>query len=1146
MPDRTGTLERLALELASLLQPLAARLRDDRILGTLAEVGLRFPDGILANAAFTNARDGIVGGAESLEASIEALLTVAGAADPDPLDVVARGVDLLNDVGSLIAGFAALQNQIQAVGPTMPGVSAGQVAALAGNFPRKLLDQFLISSMDTVPEVGQALTVVGLVDRTDHDGVDGDPTAPPWTEASVRFDRLGDLLTDPAGLLTSLYGWGDPGFDGVAMLTALRDAFGRLGLPALLVPASGPDPLKLEVFTADLSVDNSTSPPGLRIGFLAPFELGADTSIDLPAAGWKFTFRAAADVRAGVEGSLRPPLDFTISAGSAAVGVELEAGLEGKPAEPILLFGQSGGSRLEIGGVELGLGLALSAATASTATAAPSFAGAVDGGKLVIDSSNADGFIATLLSGINVESDFELALGWSAATGFRFEGSSALEIEIPVNKSLGPVHFPSIYLLAGFGSGGELTVGLAGSIKAELGALTAVVDRMGLNALVTFRNDASGNLGRAQIDFEFRPPTGIGLSVEGGPFSGGGFLEFDLENERYSGVLQLEFAGFLTLSAIGLITTRMPDGSKGFSLLIVISAELQPIQLGFGFTLNGVGGLLGLSRTIVTDALKQGIRDNAVDNIMFPDDPVGNATQLISDLRRIFPVKQDQFVFGPMAKLGWGTPTIITAELGIVIEVPDPVRIVIIGVVKAILPDEDAAILRIQVNFIGIIDFEAKYIYFEARLYDSRLLFITLSGGMAFLIGWGKDPAFMLTVGGFHPAYNPPNQQLPDIPRLMLSLLPGENPRLTLEVYFAVTSNTVQFGARLEFYAGVSAFNVYGWLGFDALFQFSPFMFVVSVGGGLAVRSGTSEIMGISVSLTLKGPTPWNAKGYGKFKILFVSFKVKFDKTWGEERNTALPDVDVLPLLLAALSDPSNWLAIPPSRGNTLVTVKELEVAVAGNVVVHPFGELAVSQKTLPLGVAVEKYGAAKIGDGDRFDIDSVTVGGESLATSTVKEEFAPAQYFDLSDSERLSTPSFERYGSGVRMGSAAGVAAGAPISREVVYEEIVIDETRRLSVGMLAMTVARFLHQLRGGSMAQSALSKKVKPAGSALSPDRVTLAQEGYAVVNVEDLRIADGATAEGLSYFEAKQQMSALAADSPGGESRLQVVPMYEIAA
>ena len=36
-------------------------------------------------------------------------------------------------------------------------------------------------------------------------------------------------------------------------------------------------------------------------------------------------------------------------------------------------------------------------------------------------------------------------------------------------------------------------------------------------------------------------------------------------------------------------------------------------------------------------------------------------------------------MFGPMLEIGWGTPTLITLEIGVILEVPDPVRIALLG-----------------------------------------------------------------------------------------------------------------------------------------------------------------------------------------------------------------------------------------------------------------------------------------------------------------------------------------------------------------------------------------------------------------------------------------------------------------------------------
>jgi len=53
-----------------------------------------------------------------------------------------------------------------------------------------------------------------------------------------------------------------------------------------------------------------------------------------------------------------------------------------------------------------------------------------------------------------------------------------------------------------------------------------------------------------------------------------------------------------------------------------------------------------------------------------------------------------------------------------------------------------------------------------------------------------------------------------------------------MQNYLAVTSNTFQFGAKAELYAGAGPFNLHGWFGFDALFILSPLSFIVELDAG--------------------------------------------------------------------------------------------------------------------------------------------------------------------------------------------------------------------------------------------------------------------------------------------------------------------------
>ena len=225
--------------------------------------------------------------------------------------------------------------------------------------------------------------------------------------------------------------------------------------------------------------------------------------------------------------------------------------------------------------------------------------------------------------------------------------------------------------------------------------------------------------------------------------------------------MQLEFADFLSLGAIGLIDTKLPDGSSGFSLLIIITADFGAgLQLGFGFTLNAVGGLLGVNRTMLFQPLMDGVRSGAIDSIMFPQDIVANAPKIISDLRAIFPPQQGTFLIGPMAKLGWGEPTLVSLSLGVIVEIP-PGDIAILGVLELALPAEDLAILVLQVNFAGALEFDKQRMYFFASLYDSHILFITIEGEMGLLFAWGEQRQLRRHGRRLPPAVQPAAAALP-------------------------------------------------------------------------------------------------------------------------------------------------------------------------------------------------------------------------------------------------------------------------------------------------------------------------------------------------------------------------------------------------
>jgi hypothetical protein len=1087
-------------------------------------------------------------------------------------------IDLLDtgeiDVGSLprlLDAIKALLGAIDAIA-TQSGAlpSTVDAAAFAAEFPRQLVDYLVVEYLlDYRPIWGALLHLLGVIRLAD---------VPPsgkrikFIRRTIAWEDLSRALDDPTPVFTNAFNWGRSDFRGEYFLRRVVSLLKAIGLrPRLDEPATnleallnhsaiavGPDqdwvvrfPILDGAPTAaalDAGVGMFLLPetPADKPGFaILPYARGfLDERIQLTeelALGFEGAFNAAGGAAIMVRPGKVPQLVIDIlSDGIGKAAGELAVGLFASgPGEPMVLIGSRDGSRFEIGGASIRGG-----GRADSSGKADAFIEfTLRDAKIVVKpGGDADGFVASLLPGDGFAVDASVLVGLSTSQGFYFGGSGALEIALPAHLALGPIEIVSA-LLAIKPNDGKIPVDLAATVRGDLGPLKAVVENVGLRAVFSFPAERNGNLGPVDIGLGFRPPNGVGLQIDAGVVKGGGYLFFEPDAGEYAGALELTFSGFLSLKAIGLITTRMPDGSAGFSLLVIITAEFLPgLQLGFGFTLAGVGGLLGLDRSVLLDPLAAGVRTGAINGILFPEDPVANAPRIISDLRAIFPPQKDRFLIGPMAKLGWGTPTLVRLSLGVIIEIPG--NVAILGVLKVALPVEDAPLIVLQVSFVGAIEFDRSRGWFFAALYESRILFIPLEGEMGMLIAVGADANFVLSVGGFHPGFTAPPLPFPVPRRLSFDILNTPAERIRVEAYFAVTTNTVQFGARAELFFGFSSLSVEGHLGFDALIRFSPLYFIVQVDAGASLKAFGVGVFSISLDFTLEGPTPWRARGRGSVSLLFIEISADFDVTWGDPFGLILSALAIIPLLVEELERSANWRALLPTSSNLLVSLRKLDLP-PEVLVLHPLGTLEVSQNAIPLQVPIDKVGAQKPQDANLFALSIKSSG--LVQRREARRAFAPAQFREMKDAEKLTARSFENEVSGIELGvDGAELRTGRGVKRVVRYEVTTIDTAfRRFRSSFFVLAAALFNHFLKGNAVSKSVLSQNRK---KQLQPfaDSLELGVDRFAVAFTQDNRAHDAATADFATEGAARAWLIIAQADDPTLADSLHIIPTSELAA
>jgi hypothetical protein len=783
---------------------------------------------------------------------------------------------------------------------------------------------------------------------------------------------------------------------------------------------------------------------------------------------------------------------------------------------------------------------------------APSFGLQMKGGHAALKTDDADSFLASILPGGGLDLHFDLGARWSAEHGFSFEGSASAEVDLPLRVSIGGLEINRLHV-AVRPSDSQLALEVSVAASAKIGPVSAALDRVGALASFAFHD---GNLGPLDLDLGFKPPSGVGLSVDArGVVTGGGFLFHDEAQGLYAGAMQLSLNEQITLKAFGLVATRMPDGSRGYSLIVFITAEdFRPIPLGLGFTLLGIGGMVGVNRTFDQNVLREGMKTGALATLLFPRDPVRNASTLIRNLASAFPARSGSYLLGIVAKIGWFTPTLVTLDLALIIEFGSRQRLLALGRISALLPSADNDLVRLNMEAIGVIDFDAGTAAIDAVLVDSRLAHkFPITGSAALRAGFAEGPSFILSIGGFNPHFAPP-AGVPALERVAIALSSGNNPRLVCDAYFAITSNTVQFGANASLYASAAGFSVEGGVGFDVLVQMAPLHFLAEFHAQLQLKRGSHNLFGVALKGALEGPRPLRVSGKATFSILWWDYSVHFDTTLVRgERPPLPPAVNLLAQLTQALSSPTSWTTQRSAGQTHGVALRSLPPASpTAPMVLDPLGQLLVRQQVVPLNTSrdIDTFGGAPVAGARRFALTAV-LKDTPLPSEPVTASFAPAQFFVMTDDEKLAAASFESMDAGSVFGDAHVVFDSAQvILAPLEYEPISIT--------------------LEGSSSPGTPASSTTAPAPYTLSPDQLQLftrsgaaaraavrrvgrarfrndAVEGAAALTAERWTIVPNGEGPAATVDPAVRTLSeyqaALRTLNRGG-ARWQVVPVHEL--
>jgi hypothetical protein len=1090
--------------------------------------------------------------------------------------------DLERQATSPSANASALGDAVAAIASALAALSTTSIGSLPSplntsafwsTFPDDAFEFLVYTYLQKhVPLLFALLRILGVMREV---AVGASAPRQAFLRKTVDWSQIGVSIGKPDQALARTYGWG-ASLDHAALQTDLAALLSAIHVPTKVVPASrglldfyydrsnlarvGMSQMLGTVFSigspgaggivkvgfGTVPIPAAANPQGPPIGLgVFPIVAGAGSAeFDIsPVVKVKLggSFQAAT-----VTAEIRPG-SVTVQTAPTQLDISGLVSLTASRSPSWLVVGNATSSRLELGKAAIRLGINATASDFEFLIGLD-----IAAALLTVQFADGDGFLQTILGSQPRTIPIQTAVTWSSKTGLRFDRSPLPQITFSPHITIASVitiDTLKLGMTSGASGAGAFEASISGSLG--IGPVAATVKDVGLSiSTVPSTLNSPSNLGNLGFDFRFKPPDGIGLSVDATAITGGGYLFFDTDKQEYAGILDLEFADRFSLKVIAVLDTK-----DGFSLLgLVFVEDFTPIPLGLGFFLEGVGGMLAINRTAAVDKLRAGLKTGSMKSLLFPQAPVKHAHQIIADLDADFPRADNRYIFGPMAEITWGDPTLVTIKIALLIELPEPVRLIIIAQLEALLPDPDKPVVKIHMDALGVVNFGTDDLSLDAVLYDSKLAAFTVTGAMALRMNWGAQPNFALAVGGFSPSYTPP-ANFPKVERIVIALAAGDNPRIRLDAYLAITSNTFQVGAHLDLHAGAAGFAIDGHLGFDVLIHFSPFSFIADLHASLSLSYNGSVLMGVDLHLTPSGPSPWEANGTATFQVFIFSVSVSFDVTIG----TALPAASATPvpdlgaMLVAAFQDLRNWSAIMPADSKTAVAVRPLAPG-GQQVFVHPLGALSVHQRFVPLDLSINNYGTIPLSTPVKFTIDPTTITfgsapGNDGQPIAIKDFFAPAQFQQLTDDQKLARPSFEQYQSGLRFGS-SNATAGTPRQSPIGYTTQIVDPN---APAAKAATVAAAATATTGQDyqLPSDSLMRQIPTGAAAKAPGNTTgsakyagvvrtvsAGQPAYAIAGTADL-MQPAPTDKFVTYSQAID----LLGNKSGVNRQLQIVASHE---
>ncbi|GAA3586432.1 DUF6603 domain-containing protein [Kribbella ginsengisoli] len=469
-----------------------------------------------------------------------------------------------------------------------------------------------------------------------------------------------------------------------------------------------------------------------------------------------------------------------------------------------------GGAGLELGGFGLPIGAALDAGGGSNPVASNLLSSGGTSGDSQSVNPSADLDIWYWDHPDNTGGPLRVLVGGQAGIFW-----------IPIHAGFGPIFIAEIGLGV---TNTAISLAIDGGVT--IAGLSAEVDDLTVTIPYAHVTDPT----QWSLDLK-----GLAIGYSGPAISiAGGLVKFDGPPIEYDGMLLIKI-GTIGAVVIGSYSV-VGSGADEYTSFAIYGGVFVPIGLTPLINLTGIAIGLGYNRRlIVPEDLNQIPDFMLVKALDRPEALANNPMQALFEFRQQTPPARGALWLAAGIRGTSFELVNITAVLYVALD--SGVDVGLIGVARMALPSDDFAIVSIELALKARFSTSEGLFSVQAQLTDNSWLITPdcqLTGGFAFFM-WFRKSQFLLTVGGYHPAFKP-LPEYPVVPRVgfrwdFLGVV-----HIKGESYFALTNTAVMTGVRMEATYGPDWIQVWFSAYTDILISWDPFHYIVDVGISVGAR----------------------------------------------------------------------------------------------------------------------------------------------------------------------------------------------------------------------------------------------------------------------------------------------------------------------